>query len=74
MSDAQFLSILMSVVTSLFGLIILILGWLGNKMYAKLDEMNRSIPVILAEQGNEIKGLGIRVNRIETHVFDRRQS
>lgn len=72
MSDAQFLSVLMSLVATLFGVIIMILGWLGNKMYSKLDEMNRTIPVILAEHGGKIRDLDLRVNRIETHVFDRR--
>lgn len=72
MSDTQFLSVLMSLVAALFGVIIMILGWLGNKMYSKLDEMNRTIPVILAELGGRVRDLDRRVSQIETHVFERR--
>lgn len=72
MSDTQFLSVLMSLVAALFGIIIMILGWLGNKMYSKLDEMNRTIPVILAELAGRVRDLDRRVSRIETHVFERR--
>lgn len=72
MNDAQFLAILMSLVASLFGILIMIFGWLGNKMYSKLEEMNRTIPVVLAEMNGEIKNIDRRVGRLETHVFDRR--
>lgn len=39
MNDINFLTFASSLVATLFGLLILILGWLGNKLYDKVSSI-----------------------------------
>ena len=43
MTSAQILSFYSSIVAILFGIIMAILGWLGTRLYSKLEEMSKSI-------------------------------
>ena len=44
----------------------MILGWLGNKIYAKLDEMSGTMRAIEGDLHDRINGLDKRVTVIET--------
>ena len=61
MSDAQLLTISAQLVAALFGLLILILGWMGNKLSTKLDSMTS----IFDEIKREIQKIDNRVTRLE---------
>ena len=61
MTDAQLLTISAQLVAALFGLLILILGWMGNKLSTKLDSMTS----IFDEIKREIQKIDNRVTRLE---------
>ena len=61
MTDAQLLTISAQLVAALFGLLTLILGWMGNKLSTKLDSMTS----IFDEIKREIQKIDNRVTRLE---------
>jgi hypothetical protein len=84
MSETQLLMVASSIVATLFGLLVTIIGWLGNKFYAKLDEISKNLVVMAGELHDRINGLdhqmqerinGLdrRVTRVETQHEDRRK-
>ena len=73
MSDTQLLTLATSLVATLFGLLVTIIGWLGNKFYAKLDEISKNLVVMAGELHDRINGLDRRVTRVETQYEDRRK-
>jgi len=60
-TDAQLLTLSAQLVAALFGLLILILGWMGNKLSSKLDSMTS----IFDEIKREIQKIDNRVTRLE---------
>ena len=84
MSDTQLLTLAASLVATLFGLLVTVLGWLGNKFYSKLDEISKNLIVMAGELHDRINGLDRqmqelinsidrRVTRVETQHEDRRK-
>ena len=70
MTDAQLLTISAQLVAALFGLLILILGWMGNKLSTKLDSMTS----IFDDIKREIQKIDNRVTRLEERCrFDHDQ-
>ena len=70
MTDAQLLTFSAQLVAALFGLLILILGWMGNKLSTKLDSMTS----IFDEIKREIQKIDNRVTRLEERCrFDHYQ-
>ena len=61
MTDAQLLTLSAQLVAALFGLLTLILGWMGNKLSSKLDSMTS----IFDEIKREIQKIDNRVTRLE---------
>ena len=61
MTDAQLLTLSAQLVAALFDLLILILGWMGNKLSSKLDSMTS----IFDEIKREIQKIDNRVTRLE---------
>lgn len=68
MNDTLLLTIAASLVATLFGVLIAILGWMGNKVYVKLDEMARTMHTIAGDLHTRISGIDIRLVRVETKV------
>jgi len=67
MNEATILTLASSLVATLFGLLILIVGWLGNKFYNKLDEISKNLSAMAGELHNRINGLDRRLVKVETH-------
>lgn len=65
MSDNTVISIALSLVATLFGLLTLIVGWLGNKIFNKLDEVSKGITTVSAELHTRINGLDTRLTHVE---------
>ena len=61
MTDTQLLTLSAQLVAALFGLLILVLGWMGNKLYSKLESMSN----IFDELRHEIHKIDGRVTRLE---------
>ncbi len=66
MNETAMLTLAASLVATLFGLLIALLGWLGNKIYSKLDDMAATMHRISGELHDRINGLDRRVTVVET--------
>lgn len=66
MNDTLILTLASSLVATLFGLLVTLLGWLGNKIYTKLDDMSKTMSAISADLHGKISDLDRRVTRVET--------
>lgn len=73
MSDTQLLAISASLVATLFGVLVTVLGWLGNKFYVKLDEISKNLVDMAGELHDRINGLDRRVTKVETQYEERRR-
>lgn len=69
MTETQLLTMAASLVATLFGLLVVILGWLGNKIYSKLDEMSGTMRAIEGDLHDRINGIDKRVTVIETRCM-----
>ena len=54
-------SVMTTLVATLFALLVTVLGWIGNKIYTKLDEVNQTMRQI-------DKDLGIRLHEIDRRL------
>ena len=68
MTETQLLAVAASLVATLFGLLVALLGWLGNKFYSKLDEISKNLVLMAGELHERINGLDRRVTVVETRV------
>lgn len=66
MSETIMLTIAASLVATLFGLLVAVLSWLGNKIYTKLEEMATTMHAIAGDLHERINGLDRRVTVVET--------
>lgn len=64
--EIYIMQILLGLVATLFGLLVLILGWMGNKVYQKLDEMANTMRSIEDDLRDELLNLDRRVAVVET--------
>lgn len=71
MNDTTLLTLAVSLVATLFGLLVMILGWLGNKFYSKLDEISRNLVEMAGELHEKINGHDRRITVLETRIQDR---
>ncbi len=70
MPDNALTAMALSLVATLFGLLTMILGWLGAKLYAKLDEMSKNLILMTSELHNKINGIDLRLTKVETRCDD----
>ena len=68
MTETTMLVVASSLVATLFGLLVAIIGWLGNKSYAKLDEISKTLITMAGELHDRINGIDKRLVRIETTI------
>lgn len=72
MSEAQLLTLAATLVATMFGLLVAILGWLGNKFYSKLDEISANLVKMAGELHTRINSLDNRLIKVETILDDKR--
>ena len=68
MSETTLLAIAASLVATLFGVLVAIISWLGNKFYAKLDEISKNLITMAGELHDRINGIDKRLVRVETTI------
>lgn len=68
MTEAQMIMILLSLVGVFFAILVVILGWMGNKVYSKLSEMAKTMHNIETDLHGRITNLDRRVTRVETKL------
>ncbi|OGT54234.1 MAG: hypothetical protein A3E01_00155 [Gammaproteobacteria bacterium RIFCSPHIGHO2_12_FULL_63_22] len=70
MNETMLLALAASLVAAMFGLLCAILGWLGNRIYNKVDEMSNSLTSMASELHTRISGIDRRVTVVETRCMD----
>lgn len=68
MTETTMLILASSLVATLFGLLVAIIGWLGNKFYTKLDEISKNLIAMAGELHERINGIDRRLVRVETTI------
>lgn len=68
MNDTILLTIAASLVATLFGVLVAIIGWLGNKFYTKLDEISKNLVAMAGELHERINDVDRRLVRVETTI------
>lgn len=66
MSETMLLTISASLLVAMFGLLCSILGWIGNRIYNKVDEMATNLEKMAGELHDRINGIDRRVTVVET--------
>ena len=74
MSETGMLIVSSSLVATLFGMLVALLGWLGNRIYSKLDELGETMRRIEVDLHERISALDARITRVEAHVEMRRST
>ena len=71
MEAVQFVAVASSIAAALFSVLIAVLGWLGNKIYTKLESLSDAMDAVKDELHERINKIDRRVTRVET-IVDRR--
>ncbi len=66
MERAILTELLLILVATMFGLLVAVFGWLSNKLYEKLDYMNKSLQEIETSLIEKIHEIDKRVTKTET--------
>lgn len=66
MTDAHLFTVTGWLVASLFGLLCAILGWIGNKIFTKLESMSEGLSAIASELHEKVNGIDRRLTIVET--------
>lgn len=72
MSEISILAIAGSLVATLFGLLAVIVGWMGSRVILKLDDVVEMLRKVEAELHTRINRLDNRITAIETRCSDQR--
>ena len=66
MNDAQLLTIACSLVATLFGILVAIIGWGGSRVISKLEDVANKLNTMAVELHGRIIDIDVRVSVIET--------
>ena len=65
MSDSD---ILMPIVGGLMSVLIIVIGWMGNKLHERLGEINETLATIDRDLRHELSRLDNRLTVVETKI------
>lgn len=66
MENTVLVTMALSLVATLFALLVLVLGWLGNKTYGKLEEISANLVKMAGELHEKINSHDRRLTVLET--------
>lgn len=66
MNDNFIISIATSLVAVFFGLLVAVLGWIGNKIYASLENVSRGLRDMEKELMLKLTDMDRRITRVES--------
>jgi hypothetical protein len=66
MNESFIITAAMSLVAVFFGLLVAVLGWIGNKIYSSLENVGRSLRDMEKEITIKLNDIDRRVTRIES--------
>lgn len=55
-----------ALLAAVFGVLMAVLAWIGNKLYAKLEEMAQTLTTIAGDLHERINGHDRRITAVET--------
>jgi hypothetical protein len=64
-TDQAFTALMLSLVGTFFGLLVAVLGWMGNKIYLKLEEVNLNLGRLDRDLTTKVHEIDKRVTRLE---------
>lgn len=65
MEKAILTELLLMLVATMFGLLVAVFGWLSNRLYEKLEYMNKSLKDIETGLVNKLHEIDKRVTKVE---------
>lgn len=65
MDKAILTELLLMLVATMFGLLVAVFGWLSNKLYEKLEYMNKALKDIESGLINKLHEIDKRVSKVE---------
>lgn len=68
MTDTLVFTIVSSLLGVLFGILLLLLAWIGSRVHTRLDEISKSLGAIERDLRNDLISLDRRVTRTESHL------
>jgi len=68
MTETQMLTVAAMLVSGLFGLLAVVIGWIGSKAIAKLDQVVDQLSSVKNELHTRINGLDNRLVKVETQL------
>ena len=71
MNEDMLFSLSMSLVGTLFGILTLVVGWIGSNVIKRLDILAEKLTAVAGELHDRINNLDTRLVRVETQI-DRR--
>jgi uncharacterized protein YjeT (DUF2065 family) len=66
MNEINLLTLASSLVATLFGLLIMLLGWLGNKLYDKISSLSEAMGRVEGTLHKRITDIDRRLTAVET--------
>lgn len=66
MNESFVITIATSLVAVFFGLLVAVLGWIGNKIYVSLENVSRCLRELEKDIGIRLSDMDRRVTRIES--------
>lgn len=66
MTDQAFIALSLSLVGTFFGILVAMLGWIGNKIYSKLEEMNNGLNKLDKDLTAKVHDIDKRITRLES--------
>lgn len=71
MQDNTMLTVAASLVATLFGLLVMLVGYMGSSIISELKAMREKLNEVASELHARITGLDMRITRIETKIEDK---
>lgn len=68
MVQLDLIGTLIQLIGGLIALLILVLGWIGMRIHARLDEINKTLGSIERDLRGELTNLDRRVTKVEAHI------
>lgn len=68
MDSSTLLTIALSLVAALFGVLSVVIGWVGSRVVGKQDEMIGKLDAVKDELHSRITNMGMRLVKVETKL------
>jgi len=68
MSETQMLTMAAALVATMFGLLAAVIGWIGQRAIASIDQMKDKLNEVAGELHGRINGIDGRLVRVETRL------